>query len=349
MRSRLRAAGLTLALVVASGTAGWWAARTAIQPPEPPAAADETLFYTVAEGTVGQTIEVPVSGSWPAAGTLVSASGGVLTERLVDSGALVDAGTAVATIDLEPVVLASGGIPAFRDLTVGAVGKDVEQLQAFLVELGLLDDDQVDGRFQSLTRDAVRAWQRGLGSPPTGAIQTGRLLFVPQLPVRLRWTAVVGERLGDGQALADVLAPMPRFVTEVDRRTFADVPTGGALVIEGASGATWDARLGGVVEQGPDVNVAELVTDDNACDERCDEVGVEGVTRLSGRIVLQEERRGPVIPVSAVTVAPSGRHVVHVDGRGEVTVEVLAEADGQVVVAGLEVGERVELPSPERP
>lgn len=349
MSARIGGATVVLVLVVSSAAAGWWAATTAMEPPELPQVDTDTVWYTVADGAVGRAVAVPVLASWTATGEVYAPASGVLTEQLVPSGRPVEAGTVVATVDLKPVVVAAGDVPAFRDLRGGVAGQDVAQLQELLATLGFLDPDGIDGSFGPATTRAVRAWQEHLGIARDGSVPLGQVLFVQELPLRVRWAVEVGQQVQAGQPLGAILTAVPTLVAEIGRRALADLPLDAEVVVTGGSGVRWLGRIGGVVEEGPEGSTVEVVLHSDGCDEHCDGIPVDGVTRLSGRAVLTEERHGPVVPASAVIISAAGQHSVLVEGRGWVAVEVLAEADGQVVLHGIEAGDRVQLPPPEHP
>lgn len=84
----------------------------------------------------------------------------------------VAAGDVLFTVDLRPVVIGRGVVPAFRNLQAGDSGVDVEQLEAMLVELGFLSV-QADDLFDAATTTAVRSWQASLGVTTDGSRSAG--------------------------------------------------------------------------------------------------------------------------------------------------------------------------------
>lgn len=79
----------------------------------------------------------------------------VVTDVLVGTGDEVGAGSAVVAVDGRPRFAIPGRFAFWRDLAPGTVGPDVEQLQAGLVQAGLLS--RADGSFGDAT---VRALTR---------------------------------------------------------------------------------------------------------------------------------------------------------------------------------------------
>src|SRR5699024_9766475 len=127
------------------------------------------------------------SASWQVTPVGHNEAAGIVTSVALDAGATVAAGTELYRVDEQPVIAAEGAIPAYRDLSAHATGPDVEQLQAFLAGQGYLDQ-QPDGRFGPATAVAVRAWQDDLRVPQTGNERRGDLMFLPELPARVRLT-----------------------------------------------------------------------------------------------------------------------------------------------------------------
>jgi peptidoglycan hydrolase-like protein with peptidoglycan-binding domain len=127
-------------------------------------------------------------------------------------GALVEEGTVVAEIALRPVIVLSGDIPMFRDLSVASAGRDVLQLQQALVRRGLTPE--TDGVLGPQTVDAVAKLYAFRGyAPPNPGAQTGRgarggpvvlkseVIFVRGLPARL-----LGRPLRVGQTVQGAVA-----------------------------------------------------------------------------------------------------------------------------------------------
>lgn len=214
-RERALLGGTLLVALIGAGAVGWWSAGIASRPvatlPEP----SDDIWFTVEEGEVGSTREVPVTGQWDAAATVTAAAAGVLTERLADDGATVESGSVVGTVDLQPIVVAEGAVPSFRTLSRNARGQDVAQLQELLVAQGLLASDAIDGAFGRATEQAVSDWEENLGLDATGTVPLGRLMFVPGLPARARWLADVGDSISPGMPLLELLDASPRFSATV--------------------------------------------------------------------------------------------------------------------------------------
>lgn len=100
------------------------------------------------------------------------------------AGGTITNGEQLAEIDGEPLVVLTGPVPAWRDLTPGESGPDVTELQRALGSLGYYDDGDAPGYFGSATQDAVSLFYEHLGySPPSsGGLPAADVVFLPSLP-----------------------------------------------------------------------------------------------------------------------------------------------------------------------
>jgi len=127
---------------------------------------------------------------------------GVVTS-LAAQGSTVRQGKTLYAVDLEPTVLLTGAVPAYRSLsTDSANGPDVRQLEKALVALGYGDDLTVDTHFTSATAAAVKDWEQDLGrDDPDGTVTLGDVVFAPG-PLRISSQMVsVGTQVQDTTAV----------------------------------------------------------------------------------------------------------------------------------------------------
>jgi peptidoglycan hydrolase-like protein with peptidoglycan-binding domain len=92
------------------------------------------------------------------------------------SGSRVKRGEPLFKLDNKPVPLMYGSIPAFRNLSAGTEGADVEQWERNLNTLGY-KGFTVDEKFSESTAAAVKRWQKDLGLEETGVVELGRVVF----------------------------------------------------------------------------------------------------------------------------------------------------------------------------
>lgn len=149
----------TAAILVAGG---WLAAATFVSPAQRDAAASAPppgpVLATVERGDLVDRRLLP--GQIRSAGEdsaalapVAEASRSIVTSVAAGTGATVEAGSMLATVNGHPVFALRSDFPMYRDLGVGDSGPDVLALQQNLVGLGLLS--RADGAFGSATATAV--------------------------------------------------------------------------------------------------------------------------------------------------------------------------------------------------
>lgn len=343
---RLGTYAVATGVVVTVAAGAYWAGTNAVLPPTIPVEVHPSQTYRADVGTVARSLRTQVTASWPTDRTYLAGDEGVVTSVIHPMGGLARAGDTLATVNLEPVVVASGEVPMFRTLQEGVSGPDVAQLQRVLADAGYLDTP-VDGVFDALTGAAVGRWQASIGAAADGVVEPGSIVFVEALPARMEVVRRVGEHIGPGEDLVRVLAPAPAFVARFGAATSAEVTTGTAIEIDAPDGSTWRGALD-AFEPAEDGGYHVTLTGD-LCGDDCGAVPAEGELKLDGRVELIPETAGVVVPVSAMSLQPSGgRTVTLMDGALQ-AVDVITEADGFAVVDGLEPGTQIQLPMPPGP
>lgn len=178
--------GAVVVILLLVGGALGWAGRELLLPPDPLPEGREFSVVKTHEGMVERSLSLNVAAQWSGGPEVINAAEGVLTERTVEAGSSVDVGDVLYTVDLEPVIVAEGDVPAFRDLAPGDEGEDVSQLQALLVHVGAREAEPT-GTFDSATVTQVQEWQTSAGLPVTGTVPHGSMVFVPELPRVVAW------------------------------------------------------------------------------------------------------------------------------------------------------------------
>lgn len=337
----------TLSVLVA-GAAGWWAASATTKPPHVGAPVTDQVSIEVTDGTVDVEQAYGITVEWPASPLGVNGlTGTVTTVDVPRAGALVDAGDVLYTVDLAPVVVAAGDVPAFRDMGPGAVGADVRQLQQFLVDRGFLSVPP-DGRYAAQTAQAVSAWSASLGLEATDSVPRGRLTFLPRLPARVAPGAdlFVGASVAGGQQLMVGVDAEPAFSFVVLPEALARTTVGMAVRI-GAAGGEWHAQVSGLATatDGSGQMVATLTAEAGAssvCGADCSSaVAVGGQAILPGTLEVVPPTSGSQVPTAALRSESDGGVYVTLDDGSHRAVTVLASADGRSIVSGVDVGERI--------
>lgn len=347
MRLRQSAAlGFVAAL---AGSLVTWAGFQVLQP-EPSSPALDYTYVEVTAGEVGSSIALNVVARWATRPLGTNQATGIITSTPVAAGTTVSEADTLYTVNLRPVVIASGSVPAFRDLSPGTSGRDVRQLQRMLTALGRLSEPS--GVYDATTERAVRSWQTSLGSVADGTVRLGDVVFVPAtLPRRLRLDPEVvatGAVLSGGEPVLSALAPEPSFTLPVTQAQSAQMPPGTPVEIDSLDGAAWTALTG---EASLDPETAEITValasagDEPICGPQCSTLSVDQPTQLPSRVVTQETVAGNLVPTAAILSRADGSLAV-VDRDGEPRpVRLIASARGQSVVEGVDPGLRVRIPA----
>lgn len=331
-----------LGLAVVSA-AGFWAGRVVLVPPEDPLeGVSEPVTYTVAEGRVGRSLQFAAVAEWELRPLAWNSAAGVVTSVAVSSGDELAVGETLYSVNLRPVVVAVGPVPAFRDLALNVAGADVAQVQELLTELGFYTGD-IDGVFGVTTSTAVRVWQGSQGVPVDGVVRRGDVIFVPQLPVRVALGSelVVGASVSGGERLVlEVPAdPVFRVPLSVEQRTL--VPLSSTVLVTYPDGV-WEGRVERAVEN-PAIGRLDLIltTTDGGpiCGAECPRwVELERPTDFLVEIVVIPETVGPVVPVAAIQLDAGNQPFVITPAGERIDIDIVESAQGIAVVEGIEVG-----------
>lgn len=343
-------AGVAIAIAALLFASGWAAQAVFAPAADLGENADVTALVEVREGSIEAHLDVVVDATWAVSSGTVNRSTGTITSLDFSSGAPLAAGDIAYTVDLLPVQVASGSVPMYRPLVEGTRGADVSQLQQLLTSLGYFTG-MADGVFGPQTAGAVKEWQRSLGDDPTGGVDLGRVIFVPELPARL--VAVddfaVGDVVSGGETAFKVLSSTAAFVASVTENQVRRIDGGQVVEIDSPVGSVWRG-LAGSITADPDSGGYRMpigpVDGLSICGQECDLVAGDGsVASLHGRVVIQEELTGAVVATSAIRTRDDGTAVVFDANGDSIAVQVTASANGQSLVEGLEIGTEVRAPA----
>ncbi len=343
---------------------------------EPAAATAATGSTSTATTTISRRdlVEVAVED-----GTLGYADARTVTNRLAGTvtwlsppGRVVRLDQTLYRVDELPVVLMNGRIPAYRSLGPrSSAGVDVRQLERTLRAAGYDPDRRmtIDKAWDAGTAAAVVRWQAAHGLAATGAIELGRIVFLPGTRrVATTAAAPAGPAPGPG-APAGTPAPAggaPQETTLTTTSTRREVLV--ALVTTNASLARTGARVTIELPSGPKAGgrirsvskVATAVPTAPGASPTADATATIAVRiglfsraaaldRAPVTVRFEKQRRRDVmaIPVTALLVAPGGRSAVQlVQAGGSRRVVAVAPGlytSGYVEIAGrgLRPGQRV--------
>lgn len=342
--------GLTVTVLVFA--AGWWAADTAVSPPDDPFEEPGSELFTVPVETVGRSLSFVAVAEWPLESATRVSGPGTVTSVTIELGEVVSPGDTLFTIDLRPVTVAKGPIPSFRDLSLRSEGMDVSQLQAPLAELGYFNHD-VDGYFGTATRAAVRDWQDHLGVDRDGIVRAGDLVYVSSLPAQMVVgdEISVGNQLSGGETAIKEVTGSPKFVIPLASEQRSRVPLSGNVLVF-YPGGTWNAVIASVIERPEAREIQLLLTSpggDQVCGNDCrTHVPLEEAAIFRVEIVVVPETTGPAVPIAAISTDPGvSTYVTGEDGE-RIEVEIIEASDGIAIVDGLAAGTVILLPVPGR-
>jgi len=253
-------------------------------------------------------------------------------------------------------VLMYGSTPAYRALQSGVSdGRDVRELEQNLLALGF-DPGIVDDSFTSSTATAVSGWQESLGLEQTGAVELGRVVFLPG-PRRVgEHKTSVGSVLSSGSEVLDTSSTKRVVTVELDASLQNMAHEGDRVEVtmpDGSLGRGHITAVGRVARE-----LESSSADPNAEPQMVIDVTIElRSTRGAGRLdeapvsvgLAQETRRDVLaVPVNALVARRGGGYGVELAGsRRIVPVRAGLFADGYVEVSGggVREGTRVVVPS----
>ncbi|MCW6006886.1 peptidoglycan-binding protein [Micromonospora sp. CPCC 205371] len=311
----------------------------------PPATAQvsrQTLLDTQTEsGTLGYGAATVVPGRL--SGTLT---------WLPATGATVKRGQPLYRVDNEPVLLLYGTLPAYRALSPGAEGADVEQFERNLRALGY-DGFTVDDTYSSATASAVRQWQEDLGLSETGTVELGRVVYAAG-QVRLdSHEAAVGDPLQPGAEVLGYTGTARVVTVELDPSDQRLVKKGGAVAVTLPDGKTVQGKIAGsqtVVSAGEGQNPDETKIEVTVTLSQSEAVASLDEATLDVAFTASQRENVLTVPVAALLALAEGGYGVQVVEGGVtriVAVETGLFANGQVEVTGtgLTEGTTVGMPS----
>ncbi len=356
---RLRILVVLLALAIVFALGGFVASRFMVTPAQrdalaaPPPASVLTAAVTsrelsdsvVTRGDVAVLAAVDVLE-----GRAFPGSPAIVTAAPVVTGDEAKAGSVLLEVNGRPVLALPGDLPAYEDLTTGAEGPLVAQLQKALKATGAkITDDK--GVFGASTAAGVAKLYTDAGYAAREALPMAEVAFLPTLPAR-----VVSSTAARGRSTADaslvVAAGNPVVVVGQPDRQLTELASEGvaARIANELSGEAFDATF----------------STNQAAPSGADEQDAAGTPDAASLVVVPNEplplpwiganvrvsvdlrtTDGPVltVPMAAVRTDGGGRTVVTVvdgDARRDVEVSPGVTGDGFVAIEG-EVAEGDEV------
>lgn len=337
-------------VLLAAGAAGAWAVLTVLRPAEDPLESSAQTYVAVTQGEVGAAMNLNTTAEWTPVPVGANRASGVVTGIAIGAGDEVTHGTTLYSVDLRPVVIAQGTVPAFRSVTAGVEGPDVAQVQALLAALGHYDGP-VDGDAGAATEQAIKRWQKAQGVEETGVVAAGDIIFVPTLPTRVSLDEKLirlGVSLSGGEEVLRGLPAQPDFRLPVTEAQAGMIPHSTRVEIISPDGATWIGFTGDILlDEDSSGMWLRLTGADGAliCAAQCGQIPPTAPASLTSRIITTETVAGLVVPSAALVTGANGETAV-IDEQGtRIRVTVEASAKGMSIITGVDEGVMVRVPA----
>ena len=338
---------ISIGVIVAAGAIGW-ASATVFAPHQLLKSGPKFTYVAVSKGEVSSSIALSTLAQWNPTPVGSNLATGIVTTVDFTSGNVASQGTRLYSVNLRPVIIAQGAIPSFEQLSAGAEGADVIQVQRMLSALGLYKA-AADGKWRSAMTAAVKLWQRQVGLPVDGVVRREDIVFVPDLPARVALdtkTLSRGASVVGGESVVSELTT-PAFVIPVGVSQAPLITTGTRVEITNPTHGTWQ---GYVVDQVTDTDgniLVRLAGKDGAaiCGDECGTLPIDAKTSLSSRVITAEPKSGLVVPSASIVTAASGNAAV-IDRRGQLhPIKIVESAQGVSVITGAPLGLPVRIPA----
>jgi HlyD family secretion protein/Putative peptidoglycan binding domain len=317
--------------------------------------ADPTSLYTVAREDLSSQTEVSATLGYAGSYSVVDQAQGTLT-ALPSVGQVISQGQVLYKVSGAPVVLLFGTTPAYRSLSEGMTGTDMEELDADLVALGYATTAEIPSGtddFTWWTKDAVEKLQAALGVTQTGTLNLGQAVFEPAAVRVTLVSATLGGPVQPGQPVLSATSTTRQVSIALDADEQSEVAVGDQVTItlpnnQNTPGVI--SSVGTVATAGqsgglPTITVLVSPTAPAATGD-WDQAPVN-VTITTGSVT-----NALVVPVDALLAQPGGYAVEVVGADGihrlvAVSPGLFDDANGQVQVTGpgLAAGQQVVVPN----
>ena len=311
-----------------------------------------TSLATVKQATIRS--QDPVQGTLGYAGSysILNETSGAYT-RLPSAGAVIKPDHALYWVDGKPVVLLSGHTPAYRTLSEGLTGSDVQQLNAELVALGYATTAEIDPTsdyFNADTAYAVERLQAHFDLTETGSLALGSVVFEPGAMRLTTVTPTLGSRSAPGSPFAQATSTKREVTVSLDAAQQSEVKAGDRAAITLPDNTAIPgiiSSVGKVASGGSNSTVTVHV--------RPLDPGATGQLEqapVNVSITTATARHAFVVPVDSLLALASGGYAVEVVGAHGVhslvgvSLGLFDDADGvvQVTGSGLSAGQRIVVP-----
>jgi hypothetical protein len=318
-----------------------------------------TGLQTVTRQDLSSKTQVSATLGYAGSYSVVNQAQGTVT-AVPSVGQIVSQGHVLYEVSGAPVVLLYGSTPAYRALSEGLIGADVEELNADLVALGYATTSEIPSGtddFTYRTEVGVEKLQAALGVTENGMLSVGQAVFEPSAVRITSVSAALGAPVQAGQPVLSATSTTRQVSIALDADQQAEVAVGDKVIIILPSGQTTPgvissvgtvatAPASGSSGSTPTITVRVNPTDPDATGS-WDQAPVD-VTITTGSV-----SDALVVPVDALLAQAGGGYAVEVAGASgirrlvAVSLGLFDDADGLVQVTGtsLAAGQRIVVPA----
>lgn len=320
-----------------------------------------TGLSTVVRQSLSSQTQVPASLGYARSYTVVNQDRGTVT-WLPAVGQAIRQGQILYEVNGAPVVLLHGQTPAYRALSLGMIGRDVEELDADLVALRYATKAEIPSgtdEFTWRTKLALQRLQSKLGATDNGMLPLGEVVFLPTAARITSASVTLGGPAAPGQPVLSATSTTRQVSIALDADEQSVVAVGdkvtitlpdnrttpGVIASVGTVAATSPGGSGSA-GGGPTITVLVTPTDPAA-------IGDWNQASVNVTITTGSVANALVVPVDALLALTGGGYAVEVvDAHGvhhlvAVALGLFDDADGlvQVTRSGLVAGQRIVVPN----
>ena len=321
--------------------------------------ADPTSLATVTRQDLSSQTEVSATLGYAGSYSVVNQAQGTVTS-LPAVGLVINQGQVLYEVSGAPVVLLYGSTPAYRALSEGMTGADVEELNSDLVALGYVTSTELSptsDEFTYWTEVGVEKLQKVLGVTQNGTLSLGQAVFEPSAVRVTSVSATLGAPAQPGQPVLSGTSTTRQVSIALDASEQSEVAVGDKVTITLPNGQTTQgviSSVGTVATTPPSGSssssptITVLVNPTNPAATGTWDQAPVNVTITTGSVPT-----ALVVPVDALLAQSGGGYAVEVVGADgihrlvAVTLGLFDDADGlvQVTSSGLTAGQQVVVPN----
>ena len=202
--------------------------------------ADPTGLYTVTRQALSSQTQVSATLGYAGSYTVVNQAQGTLTS-LPSVGQVVSQGQILYQVSAAPVVLLYGSTPAYRTLSLGMSGADVQELNADLVALGYASSSVLSttsDTFSGATAAALVKLEAALGVARNDTLTLGQAVFLPTALRVTAMSATLGATLQTSQSIIQGTTTTRQVSIALDAAAQSEVKVGDKVTITLPDNAT---------------------------------------------------------------------------------------------------------------